>query len=303
MKKISILICIILSLICFSGCKKNTNNDDKLNIVTSFYPMYITTINITDNIKDVEVTNLTAPTTGCLHDYQISTADMIKLSNADILIVNGDGMESFIEKAINTYPNLKIVNASQNIRENYKEQEEHEETSEDHDHEINSHYWVSPTLYIEQINNIKNELIKIDPKNKSQYESNASEYIKKIEILRAEMHEELDKKEKKNIVTFHEAFEFFADEFGLNVVAVIEREPGTTPSSKEVADIINIINEKEVQAVFVEPQYSRSAADVISRETGVKIYNLDPIVTGNNDKDAYINIMRENLEVLKEALN
>ena len=307
MRKIGMVLAIILSLICFSGCNdNNSKKDDKINIVTSFYPMYIATINITDGIEDVEVTNLTASTTGCLHDYQITTADMLKLSNADILIINGDGMESFIEKAISTYPDVKIINASEGIRESHEElldEESGEHVNEEHEHGLNSHYWVSPTLYIEQIKNIEEKLVEIDSNNKEKYELNANTYIEKIDALRNEMHEELDGKEKRNIVTFHEAFDFFAEEFELKVVAVVEREPGTTPSSKEVAQIIDMINEKDVQAIFVEPQYSRSAADTIARETNVKVYNLDPVVTGEMDKDAYIRIMKENLEVLKEALN
>ena len=94
------------------------------------------------------------------------------------------------------------------------------------------------------------------------------------------MHEVLDKKENKKIVTFHEAFEFFAEEFNLEIVAVIEREPGTYPSAGEVADIIDLVREKEAKAIFVEPQYSRSAADTIARETNIPVYSLDPIVTG-----------------------
>ena len=116
------------------------------------------------------------------------------------------------------------------------------------------------------------------------------------------MHEELDALPNKNIITFHEAFEYFADEFDFDIVAVIEREPGTYPSSKEVAEIIDLVKEKDVKAVFVEPQYSRSAADTIARETKVEVYSLDPIVTGSDDIDSYIKIMTENMNTLIKAL-
>ena len=118
------------------------------------------------------------------------------------------------------------------------------------------------------------------------------------------MHAELDgiSDENKNIITFHEAFEFFAEEFNLNVVGVIEREPGTYPSAGEVAEIIDKIKQVNAKAIFVEPQYSRSAADTISKETKVPIYVLDPVVSGEYENDAYEKIMRENLKNLKEAL-
>ena len=116
------------------------------------------------------------------------------------------------------------------------------------------------------------------------------------------MHDVIDIAKNKNIVTFHEAFLYFAKEFDLNVVDVIQREPGTYPSAKEVAEIIKNIKDKDVSAIFVEPQYSRTAADTISKETGVLVYELDPIVTGQLEKDAYIETMEKNLEVLKQAL-
>lgn len=299
------LLLIISTILLLAGCQKTDFDDNKFNIVTSFYPMYVLTQNVTEGIEDVQVTNLTAPTTGCLHDYQITTQDMIKLSHADTLVVNGDGMENFIIKAINTYEDLNIVYASEGIKEKLgKEEHEHEEEEHDdgHNHEENSHYWVSISLYIEQVKNVAEQLGKIDEKNKDLYERNAQKYIEKLTTLKKQMHEQLDDLPNKNIITFHEAFEYFADEFDFDIVAVIEREPGTYPSSKEVAEIIDLVKEKDVKAVFVEPQYSRSAADTIARETKVEVYSLDPIVTGSDDIDSYIKIMTENMNTLIKAL-
>ena len=116
------------------------------------------------------------------------------------------------------------------------------------------------------------------------------------------MYERLEGMENRNIVTFHEAFEYFADEFNLNIVAVIEREPGTSPSAGEVAKIIDEIKETSAVAIFVEPQYEKSSANVIANETNVPVYTLDPIVSGKLEKGEYERIMRENLLVLEEAL-
>ena len=303
MKKLILFLLLVAIMLVFSGCAPRNNIDDsKLNIVTSFYPMYVMTLNITDGVDDVQVTNLTEATTGCLHDYQITTSNMISLSHADALVVNGDGMENFIEKAINTYPDLKIINASEGIKESHEELLHEEDDEHHHDHGENSHYWVSVSLYIEQVKNVEKELIKLDPTNEEQYKTNAEEYIKKLETLKDKMHQALDGIENKKIVTFHEAFLFFAEEFDLDIVAVIEREPGTYPSAREVATI-DLIKEKDVKAIFSEPQYSKSAADTIARETGINVYSLDPIVTGKLYKDAYIDLMEENLKTLIDALS
>lgn len=239
---------------------------------------------------------LQAQAFGCLHDYQLTVNDMITLETADLFVINGGGMESFLDKAVSAYPDLVIINASEEIADN--DEEEHE----GHNHEENSHYWVSISLYIEEVEKISQILQEYDSKNAQVYAQNTNSYILKLKELENEMHEKIENLENKNIVTFHEAFDFFAEEFGLNIVAVIEREPGTSPSARDVAEIIDTIRELNVNAIFVEPQYLKTAADTIARETNVSVFELDPIVSGALEKDAYIEIMRKNLDVLMEAL-
>ncbi len=296
-KKIFWMICIIV--FCFAGCTNKQVDDNKLNIVTSFYPIYIATSNIIDGVEDVTLTNLTSTEVGCLHDYQLTTANLMLLEKADILVINGGNMENFIDKAVNNCKNLNVINSSNGILEEHNESEKH---NDKHNHEENAHIWVSISLYEKQVENICNELMKLDTKNSESYRKNADEYIARLEVLKSEVEVALCEIENNNIITFHEAFDFFAEEFNLNVVAVIEREPGTYPSAGELAEIIDKVNEVEAKAIFVEPQYSKTAANTISRETGVPVYNLDPIVSGNFEKDAYEKIMRENLNILREAL-
>jgi zinc transport system substrate-binding protein len=155
---------------------------------------------------------------------------------------------------------------------------------------------------MQEVNNIGQQLAALDPKHSAQYQSNTKTYINKLESLRKSMHQELAGISNRNIVTFHEAFPYFAQEFNLKIVAVVEREPGSEPSASQLADIIDKVRTSHAQAVFAEPQYSTGAAQTIARETGIKVYTLDPAVSGPNSPDAYINIMKANLESLKEAL-
>lgn len=304
-----VVITLVLLVYVFgvSNYNLSKNKNENLNIVTSFYPIYIATLNLTEGIDGLSVSCLASPEVGCLHDYQLTVKDMMTLENADVFIINGKGMEAFLDKAISVYPSLEVVDSSENILEEHMLKEHHEDEIEDHDehhhdHGENSHIWVSIELYIKQLNNITENLVSIDPKNKDKYEKNLSEYVKKLEDLKSKMHGELDSIQNKNIVTFHEAFDYFAEEFDLNIVSVIEREPGTSPNAKEVAEIIDLVENNDVNAIFVEPNYSKTAADTIANETKVKIYELDPIVSGPFDKDAYINIMNKNLETLAQAL-
>lgn len=299
-KLTKILTIVFAASMLLTGCNNSaeSNNsiesNNKLTIVTSFYPMYISTLNIVKDIPDVEVINMTAPQTGCLHDYSLSTKDLKTLSSADIFVINGAGMESFLDDVIDEYSDLKIIEASNGIS-----------LIEDTDHDVNPHVWVSISKNIEEVSNIAKELSAFDPNHASEYEANADAYISKLENLRTEMHAALDNVNNKDIITFHEAFPYFAEEFNLNIAGVIEVEPDSEPSAKEVENIISIINEKNIKALFTEPQYSSKIADTIAMETGASIYTLDPIVTGDANEDAYddyIVKMQENLNTLKEAL-
>lgn len=301
------LIFISLVIISFSltGCSSskdviNINDNNKVNIITSFYPMYILTSNVIKDIENVEVTNLTKPYTGCLHDYSITTNEMKLLEDSDIFVINGANMEAFMDKVIKQMPDLKIIEASEGVElldgclsGNHSDSDKHEP---------NPHVWLSISNAIEQVKNIEERLSEYDPSNKDKYSKNAKEYISKLEKLSHKMHESLDDIKDKNIITFHESFPYFAKEFNLNIVGVIEREPGTAPNAKELQETIELIKSSDVKAIFTEPQYPKKVAETIAKETGVKVYTLDPVVTGEMELDSYTNIMEKNLETLKEAL-
>ena len=283
-------------VVAIAGCgMENAKNDGRFRIVTSFYPIYVDAINIAQGIEGVEVVNMTKPQTGCLHDYQLTTEDMKTLETADVFIINGNGMESFMDKAMGAQKELKVIDASKS---------EKIEVLRDGD-EPNPHVWMSVTYAIAQVKAITSQLCEADPAHEKEYKKNALDYVMKLEKLREEMHGELDFLPNKDIVTFHEAFPYFAKEFRLNIVTVIEREPGTEPTPKELEDIIESVGRLPVKALFTEPQYSPSAAETIARETGAKVYQLDPVVTGEANEsaqDAYLEAMKKNADTLKDAL-
>ena len=261
-----------------------------VRITTSFYPMYIAALNVTKGVPGIELHNLTKPMTGCLHDYSITTDDMKQLSKTDIFVVNGAGMESFLDKVVKQLPKIKIVNASNGI-ELIKGAEGD-----------NPHVWVSVSLHIKQVRNIASQLALADPGHAKAYSANALLYTVKLEKLRASMHKGLDGLKNRDIITFHEAFPYFAREFGLRIAAVIEREPGSEPNARELADTITLVRKAGVKALFAEPQYPAKAAKTIARDTGARLYTLDPVVTGPMQDDAYLTIMTKNLGELRKAL-
>lgn len=305
-KLLKLVIGILLGGVILSGCSTNnsikTSNTAKdinkasenkmITIAASFYPMYILTLNVAQNIPNVKVIDMTKPMTGCLHDYAVTPNDMKTLEGAKYFVVNGAGMESFLNKVIQQTPNIKIIQASKGIKLIKGEGNEGD----------NAHVWVSISNAILQVKNIGEQLAALDPTNAISYRKNVETYVEKLEAERVKMHKALDNIKNRDIVTFHEAFPYFAKEFNLNILGVIEREPGSQPSAKELADTIDKVKKLKVKALFAEPQYSQKAADTIAKETGAKVYSLDPVVTGPMEADAYINIMDKNLKTLKEAL-
>lgn len=295
-KLLQLIFITLVTISIFSGCTNDTDNvsleNKNTKIVTSFYPMYIFTQNVTKDIPNVEVINMTQPQTGCLHDYSLVPADLKTLENADVFVINGAGMESFMDKVIEQRPKLNVIEASKGI-----------ELIKDENGEENAHVWVSISGAIKEVNNIAEGLAAYDTKNANAYRENAKSYIKLLEAQRDKMHEELNVYKNKDIVTFHEAFPYFAKEFELNIVSVVEREPNTEPSAGELADLIDTVKSSNVKVLFAEPQYSQKAAESIAKQTDAKVYLLDPVVTGESDApaDSYIKTMDENLKVLVEA--
>lgn len=261
-----------------------------LEVVTSFYPVYVTALNVAAGVPGVEVSNLTAPHIGCLHDYQLTAGDVRKLADADLLLANGAGMEPFLEKVTRQSPGLRVVEVSAGIPLM----------------KGNSHVWVSFDGARRQTENIVNALSSAAPEHAPAFRANGESYKAKLAALEQRMRSALAPHAGKPVVTFHEAFPYFARDFRLEIAGVIEREPGTEPSARELADTVKLVRGRGVKALFAEPQFSDKSAQVIAAETGMKVYQLDPVVTGPSEPEeargAWLAAMEKNLAVLQDAL-
>ena len=296
MKRIlSALLCAAVCLTGFSGCGTPAKESSRLKLLASFYPIAIMALNITDGVEGVAVESMAQQQTGCLHDFQMTTADMKKAETADAFLINGAGMEE-----------LPVIDSSTGIPLIASGEDHHHDGGEGHDHDqedYNPHLWVSITNCMEQVRNLSEGIIALDPEHEAEYRENTETYLEKLSALRDKMHSALDHVKNKDIITFHEAFPYFAEEFGLHIAAVINREPDSQPSAKELADTIRLVRETGVKALFVEPLYPETSADIIAAETGAQVYVLDPAVSGEWDKNAYLTAMESNLQVLEQALN
>lgn len=271
-------------------------------IVTSFYPIYLFTLNLTEGIEGIEVRNLAAPDTGCLHDYQLQTGDMKKLAEADAFLINGAGMESYLSGVMEAFPQLPVVDASAGI-ELLCAEAEHDH---DHDHgESNAHVWLDAENAQTMVRNLADGLMAACPASAEQIAANRDAYIARLAALDQELTDELAELPRKDIITFHEAFPYFAQAYGLNVAAVVNREPSDALSPAKLAELVKTVRDLGVPPLFVEPQYEDMAAQTLARETGAKLYTLDPVVTGpvtDVPLTYYEDVMRANVQVLLTAL-
>lgn len=333
-KKIGILLGIMLLITglgvgataLMSGT--HTKKDNKLNIVTSFSPIYVATANVVADMEDINLVNLMEKQEGCLHDYQLTTTEMRKLEDADVFIMNGAGMEGFIEDIVKAYPNLTIIDTSvgatllEGITHDHDAETEtedhdhdhetetedhdhdHETETEDHDHDHgseNAHIWMDMDNYMIQIRNIQNGLAKLSSSDAGQLEDNANAYIEKVENLKAEFGQ-LKDLTVKDVVIFHDAFAYLAHMLGVNVVYEVDVDGESTLNAGEVAEVIDEVKLHDIKVLLTEEQLSDTIADRIAKETGATVYVIDSLVTGQLDKDSYLKGQEANLKVLKEAL-
>lgn len=301
-------VLLALFALAAGGCAAQ-NTEKETVIVTSFYPMYVFTLNVADGIDGVTVRNMADQSVGCLHDYQLQTKDMVMLEQADALVINGGGMEQFMDKVISLREELPVINAGEGIEmlmsgEDAHDHESHGGNTHHHEQEVlNAHVWLDPVLAAAQVRHIAQGLAAVDAAHAQQYIDNAEQYAARIEAMGQEIGAQLASFAGREIITFHEAFTYFADAYGLHVAGVIANEPGEEPSTRDIAQTCDVVSALGITTLFVEPQYPQKAAQTIARETGAQIYTLDPIVSGDGTKESYETLMRQNAQVLTEALS
>ena len=178
-------------------------------VVTSFYPIYLFTLNLLDGVDGVTVRNLAAPDTGCLHDYQLQTGDMKTLAQADVFLINGAGMESYLAHVMDAFPALPVVDASTGIELLAGEHAEHDhdhEAHEAHAGEVNAHVWLDVQNAQIMVRNLAEGLMAACPAQAEVIAANRDAYLIRLAALDDELRAPLAELPEKDIITFHEAF-------------------------------------------------------------------------------------------------
>lgn len=281
------------------------------HVLCSTFPMWLFTRAVTAGREGVAVELMLPAAMGCPHDYELTTSDMQKIARADVVIANGLGMENFLGARLRrANPTAVLIDTSSGIGDliqlKGEEHEPKEAGAESYHHSAgpNPHLFASPAMAARVVRNIAAGLGRVDPNGAELYMKNAEAYANKLEKLSGEFAAALAAAPNRKIVTEHAVFDYLARDAGLQIVAVVEEEPGQEPSAAAMLELIRTIKAGGAAALFTEPQYPAKVGQTIAREAGIPVAVLDPVANGPADAgpDYYEKTMRANLDTLVKTL-
>lgn len=288
------LVCLFLSFCLFlslCACTEKTpqkSDEEEFRIVTSFYPVYVTTLNLVEGADDVSMINLIDPDVGCLHNYKLAPEDLEKMAGADLFIASGMGMESFVGKTSMGIPRLETLECGEDVPNIIGDEDEIQ----------NSHYWMDIENTVNQCEKIKKTLIRLDPANSGVYEKNAAEYTEKLNSLLADAKARAEGFGDGSVTVYHDSLEYFTKELGIGYV--------TIPSDADLDEYLAAPGAAGFSHLLVqESLLDSNEVKKICKLTECTPVSIDTLTSGagdGNDKDAYINAVRHNLDAIEQAL-
>ena len=291
MRKFALLFILLLLTGLISGCAAG---DVKTDIAATTLPVYQFTAELCKG-TDLTVTRLVSESVSCLHDYSLNVRQVRAVESADLVILSGAGLESFMEDLLS---GKKTVDASTGISLLESCHEHGHGHGEAHHHEEDPHIWLSPENAMAMAQTICAGLKAEYPALEEIFDRNLQDVIARLQILDAYGKAQLSLLQHRELITFHDGFSYFAEAFGLTVLKAVEEESGSEASAAELRELTALVIEHGLPAIFTETNGADSAAKIISRETGVKIYTLDMAMAGED----YFSAMYRNIDTIKEAL-
>ena len=289
-----IAIAVVIPLAAFSVYASDSDAEQKtpdstFTVMTSFFPLQ----EFAEKIGKGKVDSyLLVPKGIEPHDWEPTIQDVQRIQNSDLIVINGIGFESWIDKLDQMNFHGMIVDTSDNIIGKDKVILD--------EHVQDPHIWLNPIYAKIQVQNIANAFSNFDPKNEKFYQQNANDYMVELDRLDSKIRSELSSC-NRDFIAFHDAFSYFADEYGLNQHTIISSNvPHAEPTAKTLESVINTAKKLNVKIIFTEETVDHRTSEIIAKEIGGKVQVLSPIEIGN-DK-SYIFRMIENLNHLKEAL-
>ncbi len=291
MKRALFCLIALLPMLLATGCGTAVD-DGTLTVATTTYPLYLLTSAVLDGAEGISVVPIVNQSVACLHDYTLTVTDMKVLEGADVVLINGAGLEDFLDAALNGKP---VYDCSEGVV-----------LLTDEEGEIDPHIWMDPQRAALMVQNIASALADLDPDQAELYRSNAAACAQCLTDLAESCRAELEELSCRQLITFHEGFAYLADAMDLEILAAVEEESGSEASARELVHIVALIEACQIPAIFTEANGSTATASAIRRECGVEIYSLSMLMSGTmeySEANCYEALFRSNIAVLKEALS
>lgn len=299
-------LAIVLSL---GACNDANKSAKPFKVITTFMPITLFTKAVAGNCAEVQAL---IPANSGPHDFQAKPADLIALRQAKLLVKNGLGMENFLTKLINSAGNkdLLVIDSSSGITtlDSPEEEGHSEQDHSNHSHsnhgEVNPHIWLDPLRAINQVENIRDGLVKADPSCAASYRSNAATYVAKLKTLNAEITNQLNPYQGKTFVAFHDFAPYFADRYKLKADFLVD-VPELNPSPADLLRVAADVKRSQLKALLSEPQEGERSFNALAKDLGVKVSVFDSMETGSLQASlnpaTYFKVMRSNVADLIKA--
>ncbi|MBP7811534.1 MAG: zinc ABC transporter substrate-binding protein [Candidatus Moranbacteria bacterium] len=249
------------------------------------------------------------------HDFEPTPRDMEKLYQADVVILNGAGIDAWAEKLMPELERrgvriVRMVDFMDPLSA-HKESRESEISDGDEydDHEesgLDPHFWLDPVLAEIQIQRIEEAFSEVNPAHQAQYESRREEVIEALHALDQEYVSGLRTCRLRTVVTAHDAFTYLAKRYTLEVVSIAGLSPNAEPSPGRLVEITRLVRERDIRYIFFETLSSPKLSETLAREAGIGTLVFNPIEGGmireDGSSETYFNLMRQNLTQLRTAL-
>lgn len=268
-----------------SSDRNKFSGSDKPQVAASFYPLYFLASEIVGD--KVEVFNITPAGTEP-HDHDLRAGDRVQIENSDLLVLIGRNFEPWVDRIneILAGSGTKVLTLAEN--------------------EPDPHFWLSPSLTKDKVILITQELKSIDPENASVYDQKAGTLLARLDELDDKFKRELESCERRDFITSHDAFGYFARDYRLNQVAISGISPDEEPSARDMVRIAEFARANNVKYIFFESLLSPELAETIATEVGARTLVLNPIEGLTEEEIAdgknYFTEMENNLTNLKIAL-
>jgi ABC-type Zn uptake system ZnuABC Zn-binding protein ZnuA len=246
--------------------------------------------------EKIEVKSLVPPG-GEVHTYQPKPDDIRTLAQAKIVFYNGAHLEDWIDETIRSAgkPNLPIVVLSEGLP-----------LIKESGNEPNPHLWLDVANAKAYVEKIRDGLSKVDGANTGYYADRAKSYLAQLDELDKWIQAEVETipRARRKLVTFHDAFPYFARRYGFTLVGVLVSSPGKEPSARELTTLARRIKREQVPAVFAEAQFSPKAMDVLASDTGARVItNLyNDSLSAGPEANSYVALMKHNVTQIVNAL-